>query len=44
MPRKHAKNEGQTPAPKIPSYRLHKHSGRAVVSLNGVDHYLGARR
>src|SRR5437868_2778083 len=27
---------------KLPSYRLHKPSGRAVVSLNGRDHYLGA--
>lgn len=26
----------------IPSYRLHRPSGRAVVTLNGVDHYLGA--
>jgi len=24
-----------------PSYRLHKRSGQAVVTLNGVDHYLG---
>ncbi len=26
---------------KIPSYRLHKRSGQAVVTLNGRDHYLG---
>lgn len=26
---------------RIPSYRLHKASGQAVVTLNGVDHYLG---
>jgi integrase len=25
----------------VPSYRLHKPSGRAVVTLNGKDHYLG---
>lgn len=25
----------------IPSYRLHKPSGQAVVTLNGRDHYLG---
>jgi integrase len=25
----------------IPSYRRHKASGQAVVTLNGVDHYLG---
>ena len=25
----------------IPSYRLHRASGQAVVTLNGVDHYLG---
>src|SRR5688572_16418890 len=29
-------------APRIPSYRLHKPSGRAVVTLNGKDQYLGA--
>ncbi|MCK4340847.1 MAG: hypothetical protein KAY37_03895 [Phycisphaerae bacterium] len=28
-------------APRIPSYRLHKTSGRAVVRLNGQDIYLG---
>lgn len=27
---------------RIPSYRLHRPSGRAVVTLNGKDHYLGA--
>lgn len=27
---------------RIPSYRLHKPSGLAVVRLDGVDHYLGA--
>ena len=26
---------------KIPSYRLHKPTGQAVVRLNGKDHYLG---
>ncbi len=26
---------------KVPSYRLHKASGQAVVALNGRDHYLG---
>ena len=26
---------------RIPSYRLHKASGQAVVTLNGRDHYLG---
>jgi hypothetical protein len=26
---------------KLPSYRLHRPSGRAVVTLNGRDHYLG---
>src|SRR4051812_40945521 len=25
----------------IPSYRHHRASGQAVVTLNGVDHYLG---
>jgi hypothetical protein len=25
----------------IPSYRLHRASGQAVVTLNGVDHYPG---
>ena len=27
--------------PRTPSYRLHKPSGKAVVTLNGHDHYLG---
>ena len=27
--------------PRIPSYRRHRASGQAVVTLNGVDHYLG---
>lgn len=27
---------------KLPSYRLHKVSGHAIVTLNGRDHYLGA--
>jgi integrase len=26
---------------RVPSYRLHKPSGQAVVTLNGQDHYLG---
>ena len=26
---------------KLPSYRLHKRSGQAIVTLNGTDHYLG---
>src|SRR5262249_4354731 len=26
---------------RIPSYRRHRASGQAVVTLNGVDHYLG---
>ena len=25
----------------VPKYRKHRASGQAVVSLNGVDHYLG---
>lgn len=28
-------------APRTPSYRLHKPTGQAVVTLNGKDHYLG---
>ncbi|MCR9248567.1 MAG: site-specific integrase [bacterium] len=32
-----AKNKKET----VPGYRLHKPSGRAVVTLNGRDHYLG---
>lgn len=27
--------------PRLPSYRLHRPSGRAVVTINGKDHYLG---
>ncbi|MDA7928496.1 site-specific integrase [Mariniblastus sp.] len=27
--------------PRIPTYRLHKASGQAVVTINGRDHYLG---
>jgi integrase len=27
--------------PRVPSYRLHKPSGKAVVTLGGRDHYLG---
>jgi integrase len=27
--------------PKVPSYRLHRPSGQAVVTLSGSDHYLG---
>lgn len=27
--------------PRIPSYRLHKPSGQAVVTINGKDYYLG---
>ena len=26
---------------KVPSYRVHKASGQAVVTLGGKDHYLG---
>lgn len=26
---------------RIPKYRRHRHSGQAIVSFNGVDHYLG---
>jgi hypothetical protein len=26
---------------RLPKYRKHKHSGKAVVTLNGEDHYLG---
>ena len=26
---------------RVPHYRLHKHSGQAIVTLSGVDHYLG---
>ena len=28
-------------APSQPSYRLHKPSGKAVVTIDGKDHYLG---
>lgn len=28
---------------KLPSYRLHKASGHAIVTLAGRDHYLGPR-
>lgn len=28
-------------APRVPSYRLHKPTGQAVVTLSGHDHYLG---
>ena len=28
-------------APRVPSYRRHKPSGQAVVTLNGHDYYLG---
>ena len=28
----------------LPSYRLHKRSGQAVVTLNGKDHYLGKHK
>lgn len=27
--------------PRVPSYRLHKSSGQAVVTIDGHDHYLG---
>ncbi|QDU70449.1 site-specific integrase [Mucisphaera calidilacus] len=29
------------PTPRVPSYRLHKPSGQAVVRINGKDFYLG---
>ena len=29
------------PKRRVPSYCLHKRSGRAVVRLDGKDHYLG---
>jgi hypothetical protein len=29
------------PTPRIPSYRLHKASGRAAVTLGGRHYYLG---
>ncbi len=25
----------------LPTYRKHRHSGQAVVTLSGEDHYLG---
>jgi hypothetical protein len=28
-------------AVRVPSYRRHKPTGQAVVTLNGKDHYLG---
>ncbi len=28
-------------SPRIPKYRLHRHSGLAVARFNGVDYYLG---
>ena len=28
-------------AARVPSYRRHKPTGKAVVTLNGKDHYLG---
>lgn len=28
--------------PRIPTYRLHKPTGQAVVTIGGRDHYLGA--
>ena len=27
----------------VPKYRKHRASGQAVVTLSGVDHYLGPR-
>src|SRR4051794_13506782 len=30
-----------SPSPRIPTYRRHKPTGQAVVTLNGKDHYLG---
>lgn len=29
------------PNPRVPTYRHHRPSGRAVVTLDGTDHYLG---
>jgi hypothetical protein len=29
------------PNPRLPKYRKHKASGQAIVTLNGVDFYLG---
>jgi hypothetical protein len=31
----------QNDAPRVPSYRRHRPSGQAVVTLDGRDHYLG---
>ena len=28
-------------AKSVPKYRKHRASGQAIVSLNGVEHYLG---
>lgn len=36
-----AQKSSAAPQRRIPSYRLHRPSGRAVVTLNGRDHYLG---
>jgi len=27
---------------RLPKYRLHRHSGQAVLTLHGKDHYVGA--
>jgi len=27
--------------PRVPTYRLHRATGQAVVTLDGRDHYLG---
>lgn len=40
MPSSH--NRLSSRAPRIPSLRRHRPSGRAVVTLSGRDHYLGA--
>jgi integrase len=40
--RVHGASTTSTARPRrVPSYRLHKASGQAVVTLSGVDHYLG---
>jgi len=31
----------EEPAPRVPSYRRHKPTGKAVVTLKGRDIYLG---
>src|SRR5262249_49900384 len=40
-----ASNQGVAPMPKLsralPKYRKHRGSGQAVVTLSGLDHYLG---